>query len=95
MDGIRESGHFAEVSERNRQVLALAEECGEFVGAYRRWTGQARRSGTREEMEYELADVIITAYATAYVFDMDIDAVIERKLMHIFRRGWKDREDQG
>src|SRR4051794_41695487 len=33
----------------NRQVLALAEECGEFVGAYRRWSGQARRGGTAEE----------------------------------------------
>jgi len=48
-----------------RQVLALAEEAGEMVGAYRRWTGRARRTGTADEFRAELADVVITAYVTA------------------------------
>ena len=48
-----------------RQALALAEEAGEMVGAYRRWTGRARRTGTEEEFRSELADVVITAYVTA------------------------------
>ncbi len=89
MQGIRDSGHFEGMSERNRQVLAIAEECGEFVGAFRRWSGQARRTGTWQQMEDELADIIITAFATAYVFDMDIAVIIERKLGVIFHRGWK------
>ncbi len=47
------------------QILNLAEEAGEFVGAYRRWTGRARRTGTEQEAQAELADVVITAYVTA------------------------------
>ncbi len=39
-----EAGFSAE-GAANRSVLALAEEAGEFVGAYRRWSGQARRTG--------------------------------------------------
>ena len=50
----------------NRQVLGLAEEVGEFVGAYRRWSGQARRTGSAEDMWEELADVVITAFVTAH-----------------------------
>src|SRR5688500_5156091 len=55
---------FDQESAQNRQVLNLAEEVGEFVGAYRRWAGKARRSGTAEEMYAELADVVITAFVT-------------------------------
>lgn len=74
----------------NRQVLGLAEETGEFVGAYRRWSGQARRSGTAEEMHEELADVIITAFVTACELGVDIDAVITAKLRKIHARGWRE-----
>jgi NTP pyrophosphatase (non-canonical NTP hydrolase) len=74
----------------NRQVLGLAEEAGEFVGAYRRWSGQARRSGTAEEMYEELADVIITAFVTACELGVDIDAVIASKLRKIHTRGWRE-----
>jgi NTP pyrophosphatase (non-canonical NTP hydrolase) len=74
----------------NRQVLGLAEETGEFVGAYRRWAGQARRSGTAEEMYEELADVIITAFVTAHELGVDINAVIYHTIRTIHTRGWRE-----
>ncbi len=74
----------------NRQVLNLAEEVGEFVGAYRRWSGQARRAGTAEQMCEELADVIITAFVTAHELGIDINAVIAAKLHTVHTRGWRE-----
>lgn len=76
-----------------RQVLNLAEEVGEFVGAYRRWTGQARRSGTETEARIELADVVITAYVTAAEAGWDLDADIRTKLDVVFTRGWRERPE--
>lgn len=83
---------FGPISGDTRQVFALAEEVGEFVGAYRRVVGMARRTGSWEDVESELADVIITAYVTAAQLNIDIDAAIERKLSVIFTRGWKDAD---
>jgi NTP pyrophosphatase (non-canonical NTP hydrolase) len=57
--------HFPAATLAHQQVLALAEETGEFTAAYRRWAGLARRTGTRHDMTAELADVTITAYVTA------------------------------
>jgi NTP pyrophosphatase (non-canonical NTP hydrolase) len=74
----------------NRQVLGLAEEVGEFVGAYRRWSGQARRTGTAADMYEELADVIITAFVTAHELGVDINAVIAAKLHKVHTRGWRE-----
>ena len=48
-----------------QQVLAVAEEAGEFTAAWRRHAGLARRRGSRAEVEAELADVVLTAYVTA------------------------------
>ena len=79
------------ILEQDRQVFCIAEEAGEFVGAYRRWKGMARRNGTREEMEDELADVIITAFVTAEVLDVDIERAINRKADVLFSRGWKEQ----
>lgn len=73
-----------------RQVLALAEEVGEFVGAYRRHAGLARRSGTAVEMQAELADVVITAYVTAEELGFDLDQAIADKLEIIYSRGWRE-----
>lgn len=73
-----------------RQVLNLAEEVGEFVGAYRRYTGQARRTGTAEEMHDELADVVLTAFVTAAEMKIDLEAVIAAKLAKVYSRGWRD-----
>ena len=62
-DRLRE--HFDPATLPVQQVLALAEEAGEFTAAYRRWAGLARRSGPWHDVEAELADVVITAYVTA------------------------------
>lgn len=86
---LRENG-FDPAQAVNRQVLGLAEEVGEFVGAYRRWSGQARRAGTVEEVHTELADMIITAFVTAHELGVDIQAVIAAKLDTIHTRGWRE-----
>ena len=73
-----------------RQAIALVEEAGEFIGAFRRWKGMARRTGTETEVQEELADVIITAFVTAQEFGWDINEIIQDKLGELHTRGWRD-----
>lgn len=72
------------------QLMAVAEEAGEFIGAMRRWRGMARRSGTEEEAQKELADLAITCYAMADVMGWDLDRLIDTKAEVILNRGWKE-----
>lgn len=74
----------------DRQALALAEEVGEFVGAWRRWRGQARRGGTLDEVRTELADVVITAYVLDAEYALRLDDAIQEKLKIVFSRGWRE-----
>jgi NTP pyrophosphatase (non-canonical NTP hydrolase) len=90
---LRDNG-FDAAGAANRQVLCLAEEVGEFVGAYRRWTGQARRQGTAREVRWELADVVITAYVTAHELGIDLDRAIADKLGEIHARGWREPDSE-
>jgi NTP pyrophosphatase (non-canonical NTP hydrolase) len=90
---LRDNGFPAEGAAQ-RQVLTLAEEVGEFVGAYRRWSGQARRTGSAEDVRAELADVVITAYVTAAELGIDLDRAIAAKLEVIFTRGWRENGAQ-
>ncbi len=76
---------------RVRQIIAIAEECGEFVGAARRYLGMARRSGPFEDVESELADVVIVAMCTADVFGVDIEKAVMTKLDKILNRPIKDK----
>jgi len=80
---------FPAETEQVRQVLAMAEESGEFVQAARRWLGLARTPGEFSAVEAELADVIITSYVTAAVFGIDIDRVIAETAARIIARGWR------
>lgn len=89
---LRANGFTVE-TQPDRQALALAEETGEFVQAWRRWRGMARRNGSEGEVKNELADVIITAYVTAAEQGWDIDGVITVKLREIFSRGWRENAD--
>ncbi|WP_433607780.1 MazG nucleotide pyrophosphohydrolase domain-containing protein [Dactylosporangium sp. CA-139114] len=73
-----------------RQALALAEEAGEFVGAVRRHYGMARRTGSREDVEAELADVVITAFVTAHTMGIDLERAVGRKLGVVYTRGWRE-----
>jgi NTP pyrophosphatase (non-canonical NTP hydrolase) len=76
---------------RPQGTLALAEEAGEFTKAARRYLGMARRTGTKYDVAMELADVVITAFVAANVFDIDLPAAIEEKLKEIFDRPWRDQ----
>lgn len=58
-----------------QQVCCLAEEAGEFVGAYRRAAGMARRPGPWEDVQLELADVVMAAYVTAIGLNLDLGAL--------------------
>lgn len=86
---LQEAGFSAEQG-RVRQVIAVAEESGEFVGAARRYMGMARRTGSFEDVQMELADVVITAFITAATFDIDLPAAISTKLQIILSRGWRE-----
>jgi len=87
-DRLRE--HFNPATLPVQQVLALAEEAGEFTAAYRRWAGLARRPGTWHDVEAELADVVITAYVTAHVLGIDLDAAARAKAEVVLTRGWRE-----
>ncbi len=87
---LRDAGWPAEGAE-TRQALALAEEAGEFVAAYRRYAGLARRSGSREDVCLELADVVITAFVTAAEMGEDLNRWIGVKLDAIYTRGWREQ----
>jgi NTP pyrophosphatase (non-canonical NTP hydrolase) len=82
--------HFDQDTLYVQHALALAEEAGEFTGAFRRWAGLARRTGTWADMVAELADVVITAYVTADVLGIDLAAAITAKAGIILTRGWRD-----
>ena len=87
-DRLRE--HFNPDTLPVQQVLALAEEAGEFTAAYRRWAGMARRTGPWHDVEAELADVVITAYVTAHVLGIDLDDACRAKTEVVFTRGWRE-----
>lgn len=72
------------------QALCIAEEAGELVGAYRRFSGKARRKGSLEDVRNEIADVLITTSIFARLLGIDIDAAVEDKLDIIYSRGWSE-----
>ena len=74
------------------QIMCIAEEAGEFVGAMRRWRGMARRSGTEQEAQKELADLVIVCYVMARLMGWDLDELIEEKGEVILTRGWKEQQ---
>jgi NTP pyrophosphatase (non-canonical NTP hydrolase) len=75
------------------QAMNVVGEAGEFAEAYRRYSGQARRVGSREDMENELADVIISAYVFAAKTGIDLDAAVVRKGKIVMTRGVRDSRD--
>jgi NTP pyrophosphatase (non-canonical NTP hydrolase) len=77
------------------QALCVAEEAGELVGAYRRWAGKARRTGTRRELEDEIAEVLIVTAVFAERAGIDLHAAIAAKLAVIYSRGWRQDEATG
>lgn len=91
---IRNAG-FPASQERARQMICLAEEVGELLKAWRRFHGWARKSGEWADVRDEMADVVITAFVTASVLDIDLSLAVARKVEDIYNRGWTDREMTG
>lgn len=85
----------------DQQAMCVSEEAGEFIGAYRRWRGFARRAGSPGDVEAEMADVIISTLCMITLWldqkdaatgDADtLDELIARKLGKIFSRGWVNK----
>jgi len=81
--------HFDPTTAAVRQVLAVTEAAGKFVGAYRRATSLARRPGAHAELRADLADVVIAAYVAAVTLDIDLDqAIAEQLTTQIPTPGW-------
>lgn len=84
---------FPERESLTRQMLAMGEETGEFLGAVRRFFGMARRAGTWEQVLGEWADVVITTFVTANILGISrsqMEAALAKKIDEIFTRGWHE-----
>lgn len=87
------------------QAMCVVEEAGEFIGAYRRWRGFARRPGSADDVENELADVIISTSCMIQLWLImngssgetvdSLETVVARKLDQIFSRGWINKDSGG
>jgi NTP pyrophosphatase (non-canonical NTP hydrolase) len=94
---LRETSARPAITDENMldvQALCVAEEAGELVGAYRRWAGKARRSGTLAELTDEVADLLIVTAVFAERAGIDLDAAVAGKLEKIYARGWRERTDE-
>lgn len=74
------------------QAMNVAEEAGEFIGAYRRYRGGARRAADIEEVAFELADVVISSMIMFQRLGLDPEVVISHKLRKIVTRGYVNKE---
>ncbi|MCW2898884.1 MAG: hypothetical protein JWO67_1149 [Streptosporangiaceae bacterium] len=86
------SGFLADIDEQTL-IMKIAEEFGEAVQAYIGVTGQNPRKGvygTREDVQKELADVIVTAgIAMIAIADGDVEqarAYLEKRLAVVTER---------
>lgn len=87
----------------DQQAMCVVEEAGEFVGAYRRWRGFARRPGNAQDVEDELADVIVSTCCMIELWSRvwsgadgsgdPIGAIVAKKLSTIFSRGWVNKDE--
>lgn len=91
IDTFNESGGKEDTWQR--QILNVAEETGEFVGAYRRAIGMARRPGEWSEVKKELADVVIASMVTAHAMGIDLPKAVRDKFIQNERRGYRETDD--
>jgi NTP pyrophosphatase (non-canonical NTP hydrolase) len=75
-------------SQLDVQALCVAEAAGQLIGAYRRWARPCATTGTRRDLEAEVADVLIATAVFAERAGIDLDQAIARKLAVIYTRGW-------
>lgn len=68
-------------------ALCVTEEAGEAVKEIRRHMGFGRKVSPITRVAEELADVIISAWVTAEMLNIDLWWAIEHNLEHIKERG--------
>jgi NTP pyrophosphatase (non-canonical NTP hydrolase) len=71
-----------------RFVTGVAEETGEFVGAFNKFSGTSRQVSSHRKMAAELADVVIAAYMAAEVLGIDLNSEVTCKAEIMSARGW-------
>lgn len=75
------------------QAMKVAEEAGEFIGAYNRYKGFCRRKAELKEVQKELADVIIASFIMFAVLDADAQMYVKAKLFDVITRGYVNKDD--
>jgi len=80
-----------ELLEAVLDAVEVTRAAGRLTGAYRRYSGAARRTGTIREVADEIADVLIVTAGLAHRLGIDIDAAVQDKLRVIYARGWKEQ----
>ena len=71
-------------------VVHVGSEAGEFLGAWMRWAGRARRTDTEQAARFELADVVIAAYVVAEQNGWDLEQDVAEKWHIIRERGYRE-----
>jgi NTP pyrophosphatase (non-canonical NTP hydrolase) len=69
------------------QMLCLAEETGEAIKAWRRFTNRARVSEDLDHVAEELADVLIVTRLAMLMLGVREKEVVQKKLVAIAERG--------
>jgi NTP pyrophosphatase (non-canonical NTP hydrolase) len=77
---------------QDAQAMCVVEEAGEFIGAYRRWRGFARRDGSWNDVTKELSDVIIASLLMFAVMNEDAQCHVKAKLYEVISRGYVNKE---
>jgi len=78
---------------RDAQAMKVVEEAGEFIGAYGRWRGFSRRSGSMAQLTEEPADVVIASLLMFAVLDKDAQMYVKAKLFKVITRGYVNKDD--
>lgn len=87
--------NFPDADHVQQANYCLMEEVGEFIKAYRRWAGMARRTGPWEDVEAELADVVLAAFVAGERLGIDLNAAVLAKAGEVQTRGWRDEPAAG
>jgi len=73
-----------------RKTLKIGEEYGELCDAVLSELGSQRniklKKHKREDIENELADILVTALGLARILDLDINELIDKKLDYVLKR---------
>lgn len=71
-------------------ALKLAEERGEAIKAYNRYSGLARKRGTLPEVAAELCDTIFSAFILAEKLGIDLGDYFDATYENVMTRGFRE-----